>query len=217
MQFNARSITGDAAALERGHEEALARLPATIQAFILVELRKWPTLFAPEQRYQRALLEHISALPLLICSRLWPASLVSRRSRAATESATGSRRGFRKRPRRCCESAAASSGGRRSMFFQTVEPCSTLDFTPRMRPVAWSSKCMAAASHRSRQTMEPLQRDRRSSAARLEGDEGIRGISPGAVRWTRRWRHGAGAARAATSRRSCSAGYLDRRVTSGAS
>ena len=66
MQFNAQfnaGLTGDAAALARAHDEALTHLPATIQAFILVELRKWPTLFAPEQRYQRALLEHLSALP----------------------------------------------------------------------------------------------------------------------------------------------------------
>jgi len=61
-QFNA-GLTGDAAALERTHDETLARLPATIQAFILVELQKWAMLFAPEQRYQRALLAHLSALP----------------------------------------------------------------------------------------------------------------------------------------------------------
>ena len=59
--FNA-GLTGDAAALERSHDETLARLPATIQAFILVELQKWPLLFAPEQRYQRALLAHLSSL-----------------------------------------------------------------------------------------------------------------------------------------------------------
>jgi hypothetical protein len=61
-QFNA-GLTGDAAALERSHDETIARLPATIQAFILVELQKWPMLFAPEQRYQRALLTHLSSLP----------------------------------------------------------------------------------------------------------------------------------------------------------
>src|SRR5438552_953613 len=38
----------------------LARLPATVHAFVLVELQKWPTLFGPEQRYQRALLQHLS-------------------------------------------------------------------------------------------------------------------------------------------------------------
>jgi hypothetical protein len=59
MQFNA-GLTGDAATLAREHAAVLARLPATVQAFVLVELQKWPTLFAPEQRYQRALLEHLA-------------------------------------------------------------------------------------------------------------------------------------------------------------
>src|SRR5439155_2300761 len=59
MQFNT-SLTGDAAALARQHREMLARLPATLHAFIRVELQKWPMLFGPEQRYQRALLEHLS-------------------------------------------------------------------------------------------------------------------------------------------------------------
>jgi hypothetical protein len=62
MQFDAR-LTGDAAALARAHGELLARLPATVHAFIILELQKWPTLFAPEQRYQRALLEHLSRFP----------------------------------------------------------------------------------------------------------------------------------------------------------
>jgi hypothetical protein len=61
MQFDAR-LTGDAATLAREHEELLERLPATIHAFILVELQKWSTLFGPEQRYQQALLEHLSRL-----------------------------------------------------------------------------------------------------------------------------------------------------------
>jgi len=59
MQFTAE-LTGEAATLARTHGEVLARLPATVHAFILVELQKWPLLFAPEQRYQRALLEHLS-------------------------------------------------------------------------------------------------------------------------------------------------------------
>jgi len=59
MQFTA-SLTGDAEALARQHGEMLARLPATLHAFILVELQKWPALFAPERRYQRALLEHLA-------------------------------------------------------------------------------------------------------------------------------------------------------------
>lgn len=61
-QFDAR-LMGDAAALESSHSETLARLPATIQAFILTELQKWPMLFAPEQKYQGALLAHLAATP----------------------------------------------------------------------------------------------------------------------------------------------------------
>jgi hypothetical protein len=62
MQFNA-TLIGDAAMLARTHGETLSHLPATVHAFILVELQKWPTLFQPEQRYQRALLEYLSRLP----------------------------------------------------------------------------------------------------------------------------------------------------------
>jgi hypothetical protein len=61
MQFTA-ALTGEAATLARTHGETLAHLPATVHAFVLVELQKWPTLFQPEQRYQRALLEHLSRL-----------------------------------------------------------------------------------------------------------------------------------------------------------
>lgn len=62
MQFTAE-LTGEAAALARQHGDVLGRLPATVHAFILLELLKWPTLFGPEQRYQRALLEHLSRVP----------------------------------------------------------------------------------------------------------------------------------------------------------
>jgi len=62
MQFSA-TLLGDAATLARTHGETLTRLPATVHAFILVELQKWPTLFQPEQHYQRALLEYLSRLP----------------------------------------------------------------------------------------------------------------------------------------------------------
>jgi hypothetical protein len=57
------ALAGDAAALARQHGAALARLPATVHAFVLVELEKWPLLFGPEQRYQRALLGHLSRMP----------------------------------------------------------------------------------------------------------------------------------------------------------
>ena len=62
MQFD-RGLTGDAAALARAHEALLERLPATVHAFILVELQKWATLFGAERRYQRALLEQLSRFP----------------------------------------------------------------------------------------------------------------------------------------------------------
>jgi hypothetical protein len=62
MQFDAR-LTGDAAALAKAHSEVLDRLPATVHAFVLVELRKWSTLFAPEQRYQQTLVKHLAAMP----------------------------------------------------------------------------------------------------------------------------------------------------------
>ena len=61
MQFTAIDRRGRDAGAEA--RRVLARLPATVHAFILVELQKWPLLFGPEQRYQRALLEHFSRLP----------------------------------------------------------------------------------------------------------------------------------------------------------
>src|SRR5688500_4152268 len=59
MPFDAQ-LTGEAATLAREHDGVLQRLPATVHAFILVELQKWPRLFGAEQRYQRALLEHLA-------------------------------------------------------------------------------------------------------------------------------------------------------------
>jgi hypothetical protein len=59
MQFDAR-LSGEAAALARAHGDLLRRLPATVHAFILVELHKWAALFPAEHRYQQALLEHLS-------------------------------------------------------------------------------------------------------------------------------------------------------------
>lgn len=60
MRFEAKLI-GDAATLAREHAALLERLPATVHAFIVVELQKWPLLFEPERRYQRALLAHLSS------------------------------------------------------------------------------------------------------------------------------------------------------------
>ena len=62
MQFDAK-LTGEAAALAGAHDALLRRLPATVHAFLLVDLQKWSALFPAEQRYQRALLEHLSQTP----------------------------------------------------------------------------------------------------------------------------------------------------------
>ena len=59
MPFDAK-LTGEAASLARANDAVLRRLPATVHAFILSDLQKWPALFPAEQRYQRALLEHLS-------------------------------------------------------------------------------------------------------------------------------------------------------------
>ena len=69
MQFDAR-LGGEAAALTRDHAEVMRRLPATVHAFILIELQKWPTLFPAERRYQRALLEHLSDVAAAELQRL---------------------------------------------------------------------------------------------------------------------------------------------------
>jgi hypothetical protein len=69
MQFDAK-LTGEAAALAGAHDALLRRLPATVHAFLLVDLQKWSALFPAEQRYQRALLEHLSQTPADGLSRL---------------------------------------------------------------------------------------------------------------------------------------------------
>ena len=69
MQFEAR-LGGEAAALAKDHAEVMQRLPATVHAFILVEMQKWPTLFPAERRYQRALLEHLKNVAIGELSRL---------------------------------------------------------------------------------------------------------------------------------------------------
>jgi hypothetical protein len=72
MKLEAR-LTGEAAALARPHAAMLERLPASFHASILIELEKWPTLFAAEHAYQRALLRHLSGLPAAERERLFAA------------------------------------------------------------------------------------------------------------------------------------------------
>ena len=63
MKFEAR-LTGEASTLARPHAATLEQLPATFHASILIELEKWTTLFAAERAYQRALLEHLTGVPV---------------------------------------------------------------------------------------------------------------------------------------------------------
>jgi len=46
----------------REHRELLERLPVTFRANLGVEIGRWPTLFAPEKAYLRALLERLAGL-----------------------------------------------------------------------------------------------------------------------------------------------------------
>ena len=72
MRFDAR-LTGEAATLAQG-ARADARAAAGDRSRVdPVELQKWTTLFAPERRYQRALLEHLSGLPAPERERLFAA------------------------------------------------------------------------------------------------------------------------------------------------
>ena len=72
MKLEAR-LTGEAAALARAHAAMLERLPASFHASILIELEKWPTLFAAEHAYQRALLRHLGGLAAAERERLFAA------------------------------------------------------------------------------------------------------------------------------------------------
>ena len=196
MQFNA-GLTGDAAALARTHGEMLARLPATVHAFILVELQKWPTLFQPEQRYQRALLEHLSRLPK---PELDSATAGIARIEAEAGGDQGHRAQSRRLPGRGAGAAApARAAGRLAQRGRRVLP----DHRPGARGPALSRRC-AAASRRpdlwqrhcgpARQTVEPLQRHRRPRAAGPGGDAGAPNSFSGVA-----WR-----ARMATARPPCS-------------
>ncbi len=72
MKLDAR-LTGEAATLARRHAAMLESLPASFHASILIELEKWPALFAAEHAYQRALLQHLSGLPAAGRDRLFAA------------------------------------------------------------------------------------------------------------------------------------------------
>ncbi len=54
--------TVEAEGLLREHRDLVGRLPVTFRAFLGVETERWPTLFAPEKAYLRALLERLAGL-----------------------------------------------------------------------------------------------------------------------------------------------------------
>ena len=55
--------TLEAEGLLREHRDLLGRLPVTFRAYLGSEVERWPTLFAPEKAYLRALLERLAGLP----------------------------------------------------------------------------------------------------------------------------------------------------------
>ena len=113
MQFEARLDRTKRRPSREDHAEVLQRLPATVHAFILVELQKWATLFPAEQRYQRALLEHLSNVAV---GELAAASSAGDRKGRSRGGADPHRRaaiphGSRISPRRRCGSRVSSRPG----------------------------------------------------------------------------------------------------------
>lgn len=135
MQFDA-GLTGDAAALAREHAGVLARLPATVHAFILVELQKWPALFPAEQRYQRALLDELSRRP-------GPALQAAGAGIARVEAEAGIGRIGSREPARFQDDAQARLRARRLLapwreevdrFFRTIDPAVEAQLFPADAP-----------------------------------------------------------------------------------
>jgi hypothetical protein len=135
MQFTP-ALSGEAAALVQKHREVLARLPATVHAFILVELQKWPLLFAPEQRYQRALLEYFARLSTPDLDRL--AAGIAR-----IEAETGANRVTDRNPARFQDEAQALLrkhglvvGWRQEVdrFFKNIDPALEAQLYPADAP-----------------------------------------------------------------------------------
>jgi hypothetical protein len=129
-------LTPEAAALARAHRDVLGRLPATVHAFILVELQKWPSLFPAEQRYQRALLAHLSGLPE--SERQSAAAAIAR-----VESRAGIGRMSDRDPARFQDEAQALLRKQRLLaewrqeidrFFQAVDPAINVELYPADSP-----------------------------------------------------------------------------------
>jgi hypothetical protein len=135
MQFDA-GLTGDAVALAREHDDVLRRLPATVHAFILLELQKWASLFAAEQRYQRTLLDQLSRLPK---GDLQEAAA----GIARVEAQSGAEKIGTRDPRRFQDDAQARLRARRLLpewrqevdrFFQKIDPAIEAQLYPATAP-----------------------------------------------------------------------------------
>ena len=159
MQFDAR-LGGEAAALARDHAGMMRRLPATVHAFILVELQKWPTLFPAERRYQRALAEHVGR------RRRRPGAAFCRDCqgrgrggpeqdrRARSRTFSGSRPGGAAE----AEASCPRGGGKIDLFFQQIDPLLESRLVSRpIRPAVSSSSCTAATSRCSPKAVVPVQ------------------------------------------------------------
>jgi hypothetical protein len=70
MRFD-EGLSAGAAVLAKQHRQMLDRLPATVRASLMVELKKWATLFPAERKYQGALLAHLSGMPRADADRLF--------------------------------------------------------------------------------------------------------------------------------------------------
>ena len=218
MQFDA-GLTGDAATLRAAHA-ATARASAgdASSAFILVELQKWPTLFAPS---------NATSGP---CSNSSRASAEAPELPQAMAGIARVETGGRLRPDRARQSralpgrragAAAQArllpaGGRRSTsFFQTLEPAIDATALPAGRAAPPRGPALRQR-HRdpARQAVEPLQGQLGVRVPlRLAGTRRVRGVPARAVRRTRRRRT---ALLHRRRRRRGSARRLDRRIARGA-
>ena len=197
MQFDA-GLTGDAAALARAHQAALDAVPATVAAFILVELQKWASLFAAEQRYQRALLEQLSGLSKPDLSRITAGI-------ARVETAAGCDRIARGNPGRFQDDAQALLRKRQLLtawrkeidaFFATIDPALDARLFPPDAP-----RRLVVQLYGSGIAVQPDKLWSRFGRTGirvpldLSGSPGLRNVSAGAVRSWRRRQHAAAGAR----------------------
>ena len=121
---------------------------------------------------------------------------VETRGRLRQDRAAAIPAGSRTTRRRCCESGGSCRRGGRKSTASSSRSTPALDaraLSPGCSPSARGPDLRQRHRHPGGQAVEPLQGDRRSSAADARGRAGIGRISPGAVWRARQRRHGAGA------------------------